>query len=472
MNHSFNHIRKELLTNQLNKIDINQAEYSSFTDHLKNTTVKSEQLTVELMLDIILIQLCRMELKKADVVNLISNKKHNDEFKNLLYNVLVLDKDSDAELKTQIIENETIYYFTISTKRNYIYWDVLLPGIYIFSNTNESTLSFNAIFSYYKHKNLFKNYDAISNQVKNLKQVSFFSPISKKYLSAEEYYLDYLTLQALNVQENTELESFKSGAMLHHLNQHLICFQDRTLIVREFYKTIKNNKDMTDCLKAEILLGLAGKKVSRLTMPKILADDLHGLWNRISAFSCASSFLVKTKNEGLGNFSNIPQGFVLYTNHKNIQSNDLIFIYIAESQNRAAECARLDEEDEAGDLLGIPKCCVSFYKKYKQIAGHLNPFLISAKSIETTTIPWQLNFYAMYQGSGLLWHFPCSQNCDETIRVINERYNFMNSVDPIFADKLKFAQMKPIYFINGEYQGEIENEKNEINKYISKLNWK
>jgi hypothetical protein len=452
LNRSIHHIRKKLLAKQLFKIDISASELSLLTNQIKNRTAKSDHLEIELILDIILIQLCRKNFNKNDVINLISDKKDKYDLIKFLCNILLLDKDSNAELNSQLIENETIYYFKINTKNNYIFWDVLLPGIYIFHNLGDSILSFLTFFSYHKHKYIFKNYDAISNKVEHLKDIALYSSISNKFLPAEEYILDYSVMQEIDNQNVMEQNDSILKAKSHHLDQYLLCFNDRTLLVKEFYKTIKNNNEISDCLKAEILLGLAGKKVSRLTIPKILADDLHWLWSGVSSLCCASSFLVKTKNEGIGTFSNTPQGFVSYAMDKNLRSHDLIFIYIAESQNKAVECARLDANDDAGEILGIPNCCVDFYKKSTQTGRHINPFFISAESKQSLTIPWQLNFYAMYQGTGLLWHFPCSQNCSATIRVVNDRYDFINSIDPSFAEKLKLAQLLPVYFKKGEYQ--------------------
>lgn len=469
MNRSFHHIRKNLLAKQLFKIDINASELSCLTNKIKNRTSKSNHLEIELILDIILIQLCRKNLSKVDIINLISDKKDKYDLIGFLYDVLLLDKDSNAELNTQVIENETIYYFKINSKNNYIFWDVLLPGIYIYHNSGESNLSFLTFFSYQKHKYVLKNYDIISNKVEHLKDISLYSSISNKFLPAEEYVLDYSVLQVIDGQNYIEQYNSIKEAKSHHLDQHLLCLNDQSILVKEFYNIIKNNNELSDCLKAEILLGLAGKKVSRLTIPKIHADDLHWLWDEFSSLCCASSFLVKTKNEGIGNFSNTPQGFVSYAVDKNIRSRDLFFIYIAESQKKAVECAKLDANDEAGELLGIPICCVDFYKKSKKNGRHINPFLISAESEQSLTLAWQLNFYAMYYGTGLLWHFPCSQNCSETIRVVNDRYDFINNIDPIFAKKLKIAQMQPAYFKNGEYWIVLDDIAND--KHF-KLNWK
>jgi len=469
LNRSIHQIRKKLVAKQLLKIDINTSELALLTNHIKNRSAKSDHLEIELILDIILIQLCGMKSSKVDVIRLFSDKKDKYDLMSFLYDVLLLDKDSNAELNTQVIENETIYYFKINSKNNYIFWNILLPGIYIFHNLGESNLRFLTFISYQKHKYIFKNYDFISNKVEHLKDISLYSSISNKFLPAEEYISDFLVLQVIEGHNFMEQNHSVLEAKSHHLDQHLLCLKDRSLLVKELYKTIKNKNELSDCIKAEILLGLAGKKVSRLTIPKILADDLHWLWNRFSGLCCASSFLVKTKNEGIGNFSNTPQGFVSYAVDKNIRSRDLFFIYIAENQNKAIECARLDAKDEAGELLGIPNCCVDFYKKSKKTGQHINPFLISAESKQSFTLAWQLNFYAMYQGTGLLWHFPCSQNCSETIRVVNDRYHFLYNIDLNFAEKLKLAQMHPAYFKNGEYRIIADDVTND-NYY--KLNWK
>ena len=181
MNRSFHHIRKNLLAKQLFKIDINASELSCLTNKIKNRTSKSNHLEIELILDIILIQLCRKNLSKVDIINLISDKKDKYDLIGFLYDVLLLDKDSNAELNTQVIENETIYYFKINSKNNYIFWDVLLPGIYIYHNSGESNLSFLTFFSYQKHKYVLKNYDIISNKVEHLKDISLYSSISNKF---------------------------------------------------------------------------------------------------------------------------------------------------------------------------------------------------------------------------------------------------------------------------------------------------
>jgi hypothetical protein len=444
-------IRVNILTRQLNKIGLNTEEYLSIVNQYKSLCSENEAEEIEVILNLIAILYLRSEYHRGEFSQLIFKYKNIDELKIHFKKILALPDYPGLNFNKLNINNDTVYLFTLGYADNYIFWDSLLPGVYIisnFENTDEI-----AALSYYKHKMLFERYSSIIEKITPLKHISVYSSISKKFLPPDEYYLEYsvLPMSQHPTEKHNQQEYFYPYRIF--FNQFIAAFGKRDHFVREVFELIKENTQVSNCVKAEILLALAGIKVSRLTMPKLLADNLHEIWDKIAPFCCASEFLVRTMDEGLGGFSNIPQGYVSYTNQKNICSENLIFIYVADCNTKASECAGLDAQDMAGESLGIPECCIRFYEQTKLSAGHLNPFASNIETGKSSIIPWQLNFYSMYHGNGLLWHFPCSENCSRTIQLVNQRYVYLRKIDSAFADTLKNGHFVPAYFEHGKYLG-------------------
>ena len=112
------------------------------------------------------------------------------------------------------------------------------------------------------------------------------------------------------------------------------------------------------------------------------------------------------------------------------------------------------EEEEFGEKLGIPACCIDFYSKNLDKAYEKqNDFvpLVLKNTKELHSFNFWNNYVSQYFGYSLLSFFPCSFNCVESARFAQNTYDLINSILPIQASQIIHFQKQPILYT--EYRG-------------------
>lgn len=185
---------------------------------------------------------------------------------------------------------------------------------------------------------------------------------------------------------------------------------------------------------AEIALALAGTKVSRLVLS---GPDLAALSKAInypvfvSAIACDA-----VVDHELGGFSNIATRDRFL---ESVEPTDQLYVYFGGLIEDRALVAVMDSLNAAGEFLGIPECCRELFRTSwddirERAAGDMAFDLFSrasgGKMEGELRVAWQCNPYGMYRGGGLLWHFPCSVDCSQTIALVNDRLDLLKVVDP------------------------------------------
>ena len=201
--------------------------------------------------------------------------------------------------------------------------------------------------------------------------------------------------------------------------------------------------------RAEICLGISGTKLSRLHMSVLevcrLSENL-GVPILISA--CRYESIVDT---ALGEFSNQA---VRGRRMVQLEDDAQVYAYFGSSLEDRLLVSVLDTLNAAGKYLGIPKCCrMSFKKSWEDscqkhagdVAFNLFANLWATSKSPSIAIPWQCNPYGMYQGGGVLWHFPCSIDCQQTIELVDSRIEALRQIDSPFVDESCHFQSRPFW---------------------------
>jgi len=200
--------------------------------------------------------------------------------------------------------------------------------------------------------------------------------------------------------------------------------------------------------RAELLLALGGHKVSRLSVSLVDGAELA----RSLAPAVVPLFARRvwvTRPERLkGSFNNLAEGTFEYYRPP---PGATVFAYVGIDPEAAHEAVLADEDDAAGDLLGIPPCCCEHYAKHWDAArdrheGDLLAWMLHEGEAPPREgwLPWQVNAFALYLGSGLTFHFPCSWHCRATIDRVDARAQALDRLDAKLAASLRAAQRRPV----------------------------
>lgn len=248
------------------------------------------------------------------------------------------------------------------------------------------------------------------------------------------------TTNALQQPANSLLKTLGfvvEDGIVHSLNfesQIISVVSDQAVLQRSLQLDFLNHQS-----RGEICLALSGAKVSRLhmtikevcTLSEILECQIL-----ISAHRYESIIDV-----ALGEFSNLA---VKGDRVTHLEDSAQVYAYFGNTPVDRLLVSVLDENNAAGAYLGIPACCrMSFNDVWRDAcqdhAGDVAFKLISDQSARTGAasifIPWQCNPYGMYQGGGVLWHFPCSFDCQLSIELVNSRIEALRQIDSTFADE-------------------------------------
>lgn len=225
-------------------------------------------------------------------------------------------------------------------------------------------------------------------------------------------------------------------------------------------RRLRNIPALNNQSVAEILLALAGTKVSRLTAP---ASDIRLISQALDyPVFIAGRSLVPIADLTLCGFSNQSSDGGLVSD---LAGKREVYAYFGGDLADRAVLSVLDRLNAGGSYLGIPACCRSFFSAtwepcLEQHSGDLAFTLISShpewSSGRPLQIPWQCNPYGMYGGGGLLWHFPCSLWCQHTIDLVDARYRLLERLDSEFATETRCFQERVFkLFPDRRFQFEI-----------------
>jgi len=217
---------------------------------------------------------------------------------------------------------------------------------------------------------------------------------------------------------------------------------DLTALLRK----LRNIPALNNQSMGEILLALAGTKFSRLTAP---ASDIRLVSEALDyPVFIASRGLAPVVDSALCGFSNqsADGGPV-----SSLDGDQEVYAYFGGDLVDRAIVSTLDRLNAGGSYLGIPDCCRSYFSTVwgeclEQLSGDLAFAMLSSHidwgSERPLHIAWQCNPYGMYQGGGLLWHFPCTPWCEHTIAVVESRLQLLERVDGEFAAECRSFQQR------------------------------
>ncbi len=204
---------------------------------------------------------------------------------------------------------------------------------------------------------------------------------------------------------------------------------------------------LNDQTIGEIVLAIAGNKMSRIVANSGDLDEIGAALNLpVFISSCGHQPI---PDKVLNNFSNI----VTRTGNLTSLSGDAHgYAYFGGDVGDQALLSVLDQLNSAGKYLGIPDCCRTHFAQHwddvcAKHDGDMGYFMFAALGASENEMPirpaWQCNPYGMYQGGGMLWHFPCGFECEATIKIIDDRINFISIMDSAFSGRCRLVQSTP-----------------------------
>lgn len=202
---------------------------------------------------------------------------------------------------------------------------------------------------------------------------------------------------------------------------------------------------------AEILLAIEGNKVSRISVPLNIVNDLIKIIHCLPVHYCFSNYIFSSNiDKKINDFQNVISS--IYNLDTYLNEDIDIHIYFSNKQNTLKKSYILDQTDNSATLFKTPKCCQEFFAKkweysVKKYQGDLSRvyFEKSKKNIVIENLLY--NPIPMYYGLGFCWHFPCSLTCKNTIKVINKRIQVLNKY-PFIKDKLLLVIKYKLIFKN------------------------
>jgi hypothetical protein len=196
--------------------------------------------------------------------------------------------------------------------------------------------------------------------------------------------------------------------------------------------------------RAELLLAVAGRKTSRVSVSLARGADLARAFDPLLT-PLFSRHVFQTRPERLkGTFSNLAERTFEYYKPP---PGSTVYAYVARDPETLRRAVVADEDDEAGEALGIPPCCRAHFASHwddarARFEGDLLAWSLDATRAadDSAVLPWQANAFAMVAGEGLTWHFPCSFRCEATVKTITERAEALAHVDAALSSRLVTAQ--------------------------------
>ena len=212
--------------------------------------------------------------------------------------------------------------------------------------------------------------------------------------------------------------------------------------------------DLSPIEQAELLLAQQGSKVSRISIPMSQVSTLGFALTGVVSVVPSAWVVNPVFDKNLNGFSNVSSSESHVLDSTKLSE---VHLYLGQNLIVVREAAKLDAIGEAGEKLGIPKCCRNFFKKnwndVLRSGGDLFALLVrkNAQS-KLVKIPKEIDSSAMYRRGGLCWHFPCSINCEDSLAIVERRREILKKYNPKLLNQLEQAYVNKIWLLeSGEY---------------------
>lgn len=119
----------------------------------------------------------------------------------------------------------------------------------------------------------------------------------------------------------------------------------------------------------------------------------------------------------------------LFSNKGKFKETGLNIIYISKDQKKAMLACLYElrqDHKQLGILLNYPNCCIDFF--IQQSKTNLNPY-------HTPANPWT-NITQRHKDYVLLSHFPCNNNCKQSIQIAKKRLQLIEKHNKEFAKEI------------------------------------
>lgn len=117
----------------------------------------------------------------------------------------------------------------------------------------------------------------------------------------------------------------------------------------------------------------------------------------------------------------------------------MIFGYISKDKEKACQAKYFEEihdQYNLGLVLGYPLCCVEFFvNNYPERSELDNDYTEPALNNSVGSFPFVNNILMRQKDTALLFHFPCSFNCQESAKIGIEHLKLLKEADPELAIK-------------------------------------
>lgn len=150
-----------------------------------------------------------------------------------------------------------------------------------------------------------------------------------------------------------------------------------------------------------------------------------------------------------------------------IDSNSTVEGIITHSKGIAikyAEALKNNDNIEIGRFHSYPDCCINFFNKYwdgkitdlcYESAINTDGYIIDKNTVEAEC-SLSNNILIRYFGFRAIQFFPCSYKCKEAIKLGNEHFKVLQSIDASLPDKLKYLLKQAVTW--DLYKGIIQIE--------------
>lgn len=116
----------------------------------------------------------------------------------------------------------------------------------------------------------------------------------------------------------------------------------------------------------------------------------------------------------------------------------MFFVYISKSRDKAVMADVFEFKNDhrgLGKILGYPDCCIDFFVKNEPVRSRLDNDYVACTlgNSKGVRFPFQTNISKRTYDFTLLNHFPCSFNCQESIRLAEKHLSILGKHDPSLA---------------------------------------
>lgn len=127
------------------------------------------------------------------------------------------------------------------------------------------------------------------------------------------------------------------------------------------------------------------------------------------------------------------------------------FVYISRKESAAKKAAFYESvrnDEKLGHVLGYPPCCIDFYKDHYREAAALGDEYCqhSLANSSDGTYPFVTNNMLRFFDVALISHFPCSFECERSVRLGRRIYRAVEKRNPKLAGFVRNALQGPVVY--------------------------